>query len=175
MKDLPNIARRARLILVLLAVAGVPFSAQWSAGSASANSVAPRLDDRPAPAAAVAPARESVAGLQLPHRDVSDAPVADLFAGSSWYVPPPPPPPPPPPGPPPPPSAPPLPYIYMGSYVQEGEPTVYFLVKADRVYNVKIGDTLDDIYSIDAVSNGTMAITYKPLNIQQTLAVGGGS
>jgi hypothetical protein len=48
-------------------------------------------------------------------------------------------------------------------------------VKADRVYDVKVGDTLDDTYSVDAVSNGTMALTYKPLNIQQTLAVGGGT
>ena len=63
----------------------------------------------------------------------------------------------------------------MGSYAQDGEPVVYFLVKADRVYNVKVGDTLDDIYSVDAVSDGSMSITYKPLNIQQSLAVGGGS
>ncbi len=50
---------------------------------------------------------------------------------------------------------------------------MYFLVRDDRVYDAKPGDTLDGTYSFDRVENGQLVFTYKPLNIQQTLAAGG--
>ena len=116
----------------------------------------------------------------LTHR-VSDGESApSLFASRSWYTPPPPPPPPPPT----PtltaaqeaalrvPVAPPLPFTYMGSYVADGAAPVFFLTHGDRVYSVKVGDTLDDNYSVDSMADGQLVMTYKPLKIQQQLTVG---
>jgi hypothetical protein len=40
------------------------------------------------------------------------------------------------------------------------------------VFDVHIGDTIDNTYSVDGVANGVLTLTYKPLNIQQTLAIG---
>lgn len=97
-----------------------------------------------------------------------------LFAVRSWYVAPPPAPPPPAP-PPVVPTAPPLPYTFMGSYTESGQDTVYFLSSGDRVYDVHLGDTLDQTYSVDAVENGALVFTYKPLSTRQLLALGSGS
>jgi hypothetical protein len=115
----------------------------------------------------------------LAHR-VSVGNAADaLFAAHSWYTPPPPPPPEPAPvltaaqeaalrv-----PVAPPLPFAYMGSYTADGSDPVFFLTQGDRVYNVRVGDTLNDIYSVDSFTNGQLVMTYKPLKIQQQLTVG---
>ncbi len=99
--------------------------------------------------------------------------VESLFHTQSWYVAPPPPPP----APvvvvkPPPPTAPPLPFTVMGSYAHPGDATVYFLTREDRVFDVHIGDTIDNIYSVDGAANGQLLFTYKPLNIQQSLPLG---
>ena len=107
-------------------------------------------------------------------RVVKDSAVADLFAPHSWYVAPPPPPPAPvvyqtPPAP----TAPPLPFAFMGSYRTDGGGgAVYYLTAGDRVYDVKVGDTLDNTYSVDGVKSGQLLLTYMPLKIQQSLAVG---
>ncbi len=69
----------------------------------------------------------------------------------------------------------PLPYVFVGSYNDGSQPTVYFLTRGDRVYDVHVGDTLDGIYSVDSVQNGALVFTYKPLNTQQTLELGGGT
>jgi hypothetical protein len=103
---------------------------------------------------------------------VKDRVAASLFAGHSWYVAPPPPPP----APvvvqaPPPPTAPPLPFSYMGTYQADGK-QIYFLTSGDRVYDVKVGDQLDNTYSVDEVKAGQLLLTYLPLKIQQSLAVG---
>ena len=111
--------------------------------------------------------------LALAHRTTDASKSGDLFASQSWYV-----------APPPPhphrfgrssPSAPPFPYTFVGSYNDGSSATVYFLTRNDRVYDVRLGDTLDQIYSVDAVENGQLVFTYKPLSIRQTLPVGGGS
>jgi len=73
---------------------------------------------------------------------------------------------------PPPPTAPPLPFTVMGSYARPGEATVFFFTRGDRVFDVHVGDTIDNIYSVDRFANGQLTLTYKPLNIQQTLPVG---
>jgi hypothetical protein len=102
-----------------------------------------------------------------------------LFAVQSWYTPPPPPPPKPAPviseqqaaalrAP----TAPPIPFAYVGTYTPDGSAPVFFLTQGDRVYNVRVGDTLDGKYSVDAFANGQLVMTYKPLNIQQQLLVG---
>jgi hypothetical protein len=115
----------------------------------------------------------------LAHRVSADGSAQSLFAAHSWYTPPPPPPPPPAPtltaaeeaalrAP----VAPPLPFAYMGSYTPDGSDPVYFLTQGDRVYNVRVGDTLNDTYSVDSFTNGQLVMTYKPLKIQQQLTVG---
>jgi hypothetical protein len=126
----------------------------------------------------VAPVQGAVRSLMLlAHRVTAASASNALFATHSWYVPPPPPPPPPP-APaaslaPPVPTAPPLPYQYMGSYKPDGAAPVFFLTKGDRVYDIRIGDTLDSTYSVDAFNGTQLLLTYKPLNIQQQLSVGG--
>jgi hypothetical protein len=98
---------------------------------------------------------------------------AALFASRTWYKPPPPPPPAPvqttrveaPAAP----TAPPLPYAFMGSFKPAGEPQVFFLTRADRVYDVHVGDVIDTVYSVDSFDGRQLQLTYKPLNIQQQL------
>jgi len=111
---------------------------------------------------------------QLAHRVSEDESSGSLFKSTSWYTPPPPPPPvavvavaPPPP------TAPPVPFSVMGSYSRPGERKTYFLTRGDRVFDVHVGDTIDNTYSVDGESSGQLRLTYKPLNIQQTLPLGG--
>lgn len=114
--------------------------------------------------------------LALAHRVVDPSASGSLFAVHSWYVPPPPPPPAPPvvqgPVEPPKPVAPPLPFVFMGSYAPHGAKPVYFLTQGDRVYDVHVGDTLDNTYTVDSITNGALVFTYKPLNQQQQLNIG---
>jgi len=119
-----------------------------------------------------APAARSFSSLA--HRVAGQTSVGSLFAVHSWYVPPPPPPPvvDNTPVAPPKPTAPPLPYQFIGSYTPDGQPTVFFLSSGDRVYDVHVGDTLENTYSIDSFSNGQLTLTFKPLNIQQQLTAG---
>jgi hypothetical protein len=113
------------------------------------------------------------ASLRTSDRIVKDTTAASLFSAQSWYVAPPAPPPAPTVVlPPPAPTAPPLPFAYMGSFRPEGAVQTFFLTAGDRVYDVKIGDTLDNTYSVDGVRSGQLLLTYIPLKIQQSLAVG---
>ena len=133
------------------------------------------------PQARAAPRQSTMHSLLLlAHRVSNTVEAGALFATHSWYVPPPPPPP----SPqssmattesltPPLPTAPPLPFVYMGTYKPDGAPPVFFLTRGDRVYDVHVGDTLDNIYSIDGFNGSQLLLTYKPLNIQQQLAAGG--
>ena len=125
-------------------------------------------------AAPAQPATRSL--LQLAHRVVDQAAAGALFAAHSWYVQPP--------APPPAavapvatepaqPVAPPMPFAYMGTYTPDGAAPVFFLTRGDRVYDVRVGDTLDDTYHVDALNNGQLVLTYKPLNVQQTIITGG--
>ena len=102
-----------------------------------------------------------------------------LFAPRSFYTPPPPPPAPPvvvaklaPPLPPPPPSAPPLPFRYMGRMTDDLTQPVFFLVKGDQLYNVKVGDVIEATYRIDSVAGSSLRLIYLPLDIAQLLPMG---
>jgi hypothetical protein len=98
---------------------------------------------------------------------------SNAFEAKSWYVPPPPPPPPvavkPPP--PPPPSAPPLPFTFLGQY-QDPARHVIFLVRGERVLAVSEGEVIEGTYRVEGIVGTTLAITYLPLNIRQTLTIG---
>lgn len=110
----------------------------------------------------------------LPVREPYAGNAENPFSGHSWYVPPParearrsvpttgprkP-------------RAPPLPYELLGTYQQQGSSTLYFLIQGDRVFDVVIGDTLDDTYRVDGVKNGQLMFTYLPLNTSQGLRLG---
>lgn len=176
-----NLTRRSKWLvgIAVLVIAYVVFGpkdsepvepAHRSASSASAHSA------HDAPPAAASHSAPQLAGalMRVAHRVADATSAGSLFAAHSWYVAPPPPPPvveaPPPP--PPPPQAPPLPYAFMGSYAPVGSAPVFFLTKGDKVYDVHVGDTLDDIYHVDSFNNGQLTLTYKPLNQQQQLTAG---
>jgi hypothetical protein len=102
---------------------------------------------------------------------VADAPLAAaLFSPHTWHVDPPPPPPLPPP-PPAVPTAPPFPYTFVGA-MTNGDKTVYFLSRADRVIDVHVGDQLDGIYDFESADAGQLIFNYLPLNIRQSLSSG---
>lgn len=134
--------------------------------------------DVPVPARAVSRAATTVTrpgsltrtAFSLPDRSIEDRDTGNAFGQHSWYVPPPP-------APvvyraPPKPVAPPLPFSYMGRFVENGGKPVFYLVRGENVYDVRVGDTLDNMYTVDAVENDQLVFTYKPLNERQALAIG---
>lgn len=136
-----------------------------------------RPQDSPALAIPVhAARRDNVAALidlAKLRRPAARSDVTNPLAARTWYVAPPPPKPLPPP-PSPPPQAPPLPFVYMGKMHESGGPVVVFLVKDQHVHTVRVGDVVDATYKIEGLAGGALTFTYLPLNIQQTLLVGGG-
>lgn len=175
------LTKRLKILCALAVAVGVyimfsgpgPDTAKVAAPAARAPRAAAS-----APAADRGAARaESASGsnllTRLAHRVTESKAVEALFHSQSWYVAPPPPPP----APvvvvaPPPPTAPPIPFTVMGSYARPGDAKVYFLTRGDRVFDVHIGDTIDNTYSVDGEVGGQLTLTYKPLNIQQSLPIG---
>ena len=104
-------------------------------------------------------------------REAPEKEPANAFESKSWYVPPPPVVVPTKPVPPPPPSAPPLPFTFLGLY-QDSAKHVIFLVRGDRILAVSAGDVIEGTYRVEGIVGTTLAITYLPLNIRQTLTVG---
>ena len=94
------------------------------------------------------------------------AQAGDLFSPKSWI-------PPPPPMKAQPPSPPPLMFKYLGK-VTEGDETRVFLALAEHNYVVKPGETINNQYRVDAVTDHTITFTYIPLNAKQMLSTGGG-
>jgi len=148
--------------------------ARGRAGSASGDTLA-SASSRPRNVSSTSGPDASALLARLSRRVTDGKAASALFHSQSWYVAPPPPPPAPyvAPPPPPAPTAPPLPFNVMGSYARPGDGTVYFLTRGDRVFDVRVGDTIDNIYSVDGEAKGALLLTYKPLNIQQTLPLGG--
>ena len=107
----------------------------------------------------------------IAHRTADASNASALFAAQSWYSPPPPPPAPTP-APAAAPTAPPLPFTFLGRYTDGNSPTVYFLTRDDRVYDVKPGDAIDATYSVESFENGQLIFLYKPLNVRQGLPTG---
>jgi hypothetical protein len=152
--------------------ANTPAHGAGNSRAAAPGAAAPSRAIHPAQAGRKSPVMN--ASFSPSERIVKDSAAASLFSPQSWYVAPPPPPPPAPAAyqPPPAPTAPPLPFAFMGSYRTQGGGAVYYLTAGDRVYDVKVGDTLDNTYSVDGVKSGQLLLTYMPLKIQQSIAVG---
>jgi hypothetical protein len=173
-----NLTRRSKWLIgsAALIAAWVAFGPK-DPDPAEPARAAPARAGQAAHAAAVTagvPVTQSL--LRVAHRVADQTAAGALFAAHSWYVPPPPPPPAPvvtAPVAPPKPVAPPLPFTYMGSYTPNGSPAVFFLTNGEKVYDVHLGDTIDNTYSVDAFNNGQLVFTYKPLNQQQQLSTGG--
>jgi len=159
-----------------------PSGAATGVASPGATGVVSQDANRAATSAAVRArtqhSRQATAGhlLELLQQRVANSNGSDaLFAVHSWYVAQPTPPPPPPEPAvsvaPPAPTAPPLPFKYIGSYTADGGTPIFFLTQGDRVYDVRLGDTLASLYSVDGFDGTQLLLTYKPLEIQQQLAV----
>ena len=144
--------------------------------------------DAPEPAVAVAvpapvlerrtPEKTEALRIDLLQRRAQERTARDVFTAHSWQPPPPPavqakiePPPPPPP--PPEPTAPPLPFAFLGTFESAGGKQVYYLVEGDKVHAVSAGETVNDLYSIEAADAEGMVLVYLPLKIRQTLAFEG--
>src|SRR6516164_4154684 len=169
-----NLTTRGKWLSVIAAAVGAwVFFGPKDTDSVEVSHSAAHPAARTAAAAASATAPRSLPGLlqALAQRVADPAAAPALFASHSWYVPPPPPPAPV--AAPPKPVAPPLPYKLIGSYTPDGEKTVFFLSAGDKVFDVHVGETLDNTYSIDSYSNGQLVLTYKPLNEKQQLQLTG--
>jgi len=100
-----------------------------------------------------------------------------LFSAHSWRVAPPPAPapawtPPPPVAAPPPAVAPALPFEFIGKMDDERRLRV-FLLRGEKIYTVTVGEVIDGTYRIERIADSEMVLTYLPLNVRQTLSVGG--
>lgn len=170
------LTRRAKLLIgIALACAGyvVVVPGQPEVVEAQKDGGAERPVPTHSPKSRAATRAVKFAALTT-DRTASSTLAGALFHVQSWYVAPPPPPPAPPAPyvPPPPPTAPPLPFAFMGSYKTEDAGSTYYLMAGDRVFDVRVGDHVDNTYSVDGVQGGQLLLTYLPLKIQQSLAVG---
>lgn len=68
------------------------------------------------------------------------------------------------------PVAPPLPFKYLGLYVNGGR-LVVFLSRNDEPYSVGQGETIDNTYRIDEITDTAVTFNYLPLGMQQTLPI----
>ncbi|MBC5784457.1 hypothetical protein H8N03_16030 [Ramlibacter sp. USB13] len=72
------------------------------------------------------------------------------------------------PPPPPPPQAPPLPYTYLGKWIEQGQTTIY-LARGEHHVAVRGPGRLDDTYTVESVNENQIVLNYVPLGIRQTL------
>jgi hypothetical protein len=75
------------------------------------------------------------------------------------------------PGPPPAPEAPPLPFHFLGRLVEDGK-VAYFLQLNERNLVMRVGDTVDQTYTLEGINHGTLSFMYLPLHLKQSLDVG---
>ena len=50
---------------------------------------------------------------------------------------------------------------------------VFFLIKGDELYNVRIGEVIDGTYRVDSIAGSSLRLVYLPLDIAQLLPMGG--
>ena len=76
--------------------------------------------------------------------------------------------------PPPAPTAPPLPFAYVGRWLERGE-TIVVLSKAGQTYIVHAGESLDGTYVLETIEDDKLTIRYLPLGIAQVLSFSNGA
>ncbi len=159
--------KRIRLGIALIGVAVVAGAvallyAQGQRLPAAATSASP------APSTQAAPVEERFAAL--PSRQAIGKSRGEPFGARSWT-------PPAAKGPklvvaPPKPVAPPLPYRIAGQVTHDGVMQVV-LARDDRVFTVREGETLDNVYRVESITPDAVTFVYLPLDEHQQLAVGG--
>ncbi|AIL61935.1 hypothetical protein [Pseudomonas alkylphenolica] len=70
-----------------------------------------------------------------------------------------------------PPAAPALPFQFVGRLDDRDDQRV-FLQSGEKLYVVRRGDVIDDIYRIEHISATELSLVYLPLHLSQTLSVG---
>jgi hypothetical protein len=68
------------------------------------------------------------------------------------------------------PVAPPLPYRFAGTLLNGAELQVLFL-KGDRVFPVKVGDTLDGVYRVESIGAESIELLYMPLGTRDRIVM----
>ena len=140
-----------------------------------AANLAPVLaQTNPAPKDAPAGASDNVPRVDLDKlkRPAAPAQPSNLFGARSWeqrapakrIAPPPPPPP----------QAPPLPFTYVGRWIERGD-TLVMLSRGGRNYVVHEGDKVDPTYLVEKIDNDKLVIRYLPLDQTQVLLFAGGA
>lgn len=79
-----------------------------------------------------------------------------------------------PPPPPPPPQAPPLPFAYVGRWIERGE-TIVMLSSGGRNYTVRAGEKVDATYLLEKIDDDKLVLRYVPLDQAQVLPFAGGA
>jgi nucleoid-associated protein YgaU len=74
------------------------------------------------------------------------------------------------PAPPPAPTAPPLPFRYLGKLIEGGKLRI-FLANGEALHTVQSGETLENLYKVELVSEEMVTFTFIPLGTSQTLAI----
>ncbi|HWD30630.1 hypothetical protein ACIKP7_04605 [Pseudomonas caricapapayae] len=69
------------------------------------------------------------------------------------------------------PTVPPLPFQFVGRLDDRNDQQV-FLQSGEKLYVVRRGDVIDDIYRIEHISATELSVVYLPLHLSQTLSVG---
>jgi len=67
-------------------------------------------------------------------------------------------------------SAPPLPFKFIGRYMENGQNRV-FMQDNDKIWVVGVGDTLASVYKIEKIDDHAIALRYLPLGEEQILEV----
>ena len=150
--------------LGLFAAGGDRLEAPVAAQPVAAQSAPPA--QRPA-------AKSESVRIDLLRRDAQARPEGDAFSAHSWQPPPPPPPrakliapepeladPPPP------------PFTFLGAFEATGGKRVLYIVEGDKVHAVSEGETVNELYQVEAVGADEMVFTYLPLKLKQTLSLG---
>lgn len=168
-------------VLLAICVAGIVSALALDADAPPGDTARPRLNAVATGDNTSAPALQNdKADLRLPlekiKRRTAVQPAGDLFAVSTLQRPPPAPLPAPvtitPPAAPAPPSAPPLPYTYMGKFTDATGKLIIFLAKGDSGTTVSLGELIDGTYRVQSMDDKQLTLTYVPLGINQTLAIG---
>jgi hypothetical protein len=166
-----EIPRRAAAVVVALALIASVVAGREELSPDSQTAPEPAL----VPVVNGAVPQASLPDLDLDklNRSVKNNKITDLFASKAAAPIPAPvavaitlPPPPPPPAP----TAPPLPFRYFGKWI-DGDKTVVFLWNNSEGHSVAAGDTVEDTYRIESITDSSVDFIYLPLGSKQTLPI----
>lgn len=164
---LPELPQRWWLAIPIL-VAAIGLSWLLNRGEESPPAKPGRTDARVARPPDATVRSRSPAAPQIAPEPVAAQPIADIFAARTWE-------------PPPPiaaeapaaPQAPPLPFRFIGRIAVPGKGTAFMLANGDEVVVAQVGQAIGKDYRIEKFEKGQLLFRYRPLNVRQSLAIGG--